>query len=218
MLILNRIEFKKSSQLKAREEDRPKFEPNVETSFPGLDNLPLRLRNGSRQSFSLSGDQVQSRGKALGIPITETWWMNIQLLTHAYVLTISSKQLSHLIEARNDLVASGGLDSKGREKCVEACRGASLALAYNRTGRIQVESRRCAPRDDPKSRWRLGSAIPSFMFISLAVDLVKVLRVRVAVVADRRYKLYRSKRRNTFLYIRRNFAIGLNPNEGPTRY
>ena len=68
-----------------------------------------------RQSFSLSGDQVQSRGKALGISITETWWMNIQLLMHGYVLTISSKQLNHLIEARNDFVKSDELHSKGRE-------------------------------------------------------------------------------------------------------
>ena len=82
--------------------------------FPGLDNLPFRLRNG-RESFSLSGDQVQSRGKALGIPITETWWMNIQLLMHGHVLVISSKQLNHFIQTRNDFVASGGLDSKGRE-------------------------------------------------------------------------------------------------------
>ena len=82
--------------------------------LPGLDNLPIRLRNG-RESFSLSGDQVQSRGKPFGIPITETWWMNIQLLMHGHVLTISSKRLNHLVEARNDFVASGGLDSKGRE-------------------------------------------------------------------------------------------------------
>ena len=82
--------------------------------FTGLDNLPLRLRNG-RESFSLSGDQIQSRGKALGIPITETWWMNIQLLMHDHVLTISSQQLNHLVEARNDFFASGGLEFKGRE-------------------------------------------------------------------------------------------------------
>ena len=68
-----------------------------------------------RQSFFLSGDQVQSRGKALGISITETWWMNIQLLMHGHVLTISSKQLNHLIEARNDFVKSDELYSKGRE-------------------------------------------------------------------------------------------------------
>ena len=82
--------------------------------FPGLDNLALRLRNG-RGSLSLSGDQIQSRGKAFGNPITETWWMNIQLLMHGHLLTISSKQLNHLVEARNEFVASGGLDSKGRE-------------------------------------------------------------------------------------------------------
>ena len=108
------IVLRRTAKLKAREEDRTNLKPNVEASFPGLENLSIRLRN-NRQSFSLSGDQVQSRGKALRIPITETWWMNIQLLIHEYVLTISSKQLNHLIEARNDFTTSGRSDSKGRE-------------------------------------------------------------------------------------------------------
>ncbi|KAL9073096.1 MAG: hypothetical protein Q9161_003150 [Pseudevernia consocians] len=34
---------------------------------------------------------------------------------HEHVLAISSKQLNHLIEARNDFVGSGGLHFKGRE-------------------------------------------------------------------------------------------------------
>ena len=34
---------------------------------------------------------------------------------HGYVLTISSKQLNQPIETRKDFIASGGLDSKGRE-------------------------------------------------------------------------------------------------------
>ena len=59
------------AKLKAREQDRTNFLPNVEASFPGLDDLPLRLRDGT-QSFSLSGDQVQSKGKALRIPISSS--------------------------------------------------------------------------------------------------------------------------------------------------
>ena len=99
---------------KARKADRSKLKPNAERSFPGLENLPLRLRNGS-QSFSLCGDQIQSRGKALGIPIAEDWWMNIQLLMQGHVVIISSKQLNYLLEARRKFVASGGLDANGRE-------------------------------------------------------------------------------------------------------
>ena len=37
----------RAAKHKAREVYRSNFEPNVEKSFPGLDNLPLRLRNGT---------------------------------------------------------------------------------------------------------------------------------------------------------------------------
>lgn len=56
--------LRRKPKLKAREEDRSQFQPNVEMSFPGLENLTLKLRNG--RQISLSGDQIQSRGKALG--------------------------------------------------------------------------------------------------------------------------------------------------------
>ena len=62
-------ELTRLAKLKAREQDRTNLLPNVVATFPGLDDLPLRLRNGT-QGFSLSGDQVQSRDKALGIPIS----------------------------------------------------------------------------------------------------------------------------------------------------
>ncbi len=57
----------------------------LKLTFLGLDDVPMRLRNGT-EIFSLQGSDIVSRGKALGIPLGQGgWWINVHLRMHAHV-------------------------------------------------------------------------------------------------------------------------------------
>ena len=75
----------KRPKVMARLEDPSTFELDVECTYLGFDTLPLSFR-GRRESFHLYGGDIVSRGKAMGIPLDEGWWRNIQLLMRGHVL------------------------------------------------------------------------------------------------------------------------------------
>lgn len=60
--------------MKLRLEDASKFEPNINATFPGIDNLRLRLRN-ARQTFFFRGKGIKIRGKAIGVSLLNDWWL-----------------------------------------------------------------------------------------------------------------------------------------------
>lgn len=80
-------------KLKARQADPSKFKDNVSATFPGLENLPEEIKKGT---IKLTGSDVRSRGKAIGIPIGGDWWISIQLLMHGHIVIISAKELDTL--------------------------------------------------------------------------------------------------------------------------
>ena len=108
-------ELRRKEKVKAPMQDPAKFGPNVNATFPGIDdlsfmlrngltfpgidNLPLMLRNG-HQTFSLLGSDIVSRGKAIGIPLGGEWWLNIDLRMHGHVVVISKKELVQIDHAR----------------------------------------------------------------------------------------------------------------------
>ena len=65
---INTNNLHRKAKIKARLEDLSLSQPDLENTFPGLSQLPTAIRN---QSFSLSGEDIRSRGKALGVPIGE---------------------------------------------------------------------------------------------------------------------------------------------------
>ena len=91
------IKLKTKKKLKARQEHPEKFVPDMAVTFPGLSKLPVHLRN---ETITLSGNDVQSRGKAIGIPLSSNWWVNIELALHGHLVIISSKELKTIAEKR----------------------------------------------------------------------------------------------------------------------
>ena len=101
--------------MSARLGDPVKFEPNVKAAFPGIDDSSLMLRDDltfvgiddptvrlrrGQQIISFQGSDIISRGKAIGIPLGNNWWLNVHLRIHDYVVAISSKELSLVNSAR----------------------------------------------------------------------------------------------------------------------
>ena len=79
--------------MKARHEDPSRFGSNLPATFPGLDQLPDGIRNGT---VELSDMDVVSRGKAIGIPIGSDWWISIHLRLHGHLVVITAKELETL--------------------------------------------------------------------------------------------------------------------------
>ena len=88
--------LRRSAKIKAREQNPGHFVPHTAHTFPGLDLLPAAIRHGP---FRLSGSSIQSRGKALGIPLKDDYWINIHLRMHGHVIAISNQELASIKEA-----------------------------------------------------------------------------------------------------------------------
>lgn len=95
-------------KLKARQDFPEKFTDNVGPTFPGLDKLPDRIRNGT---IELSGSDIQSRGKAMGIPLGDNWWINVQLALHGHFIVIDSEELERDGESKTIQLALVNQDS-----------------------------------------------------------------------------------------------------------
>ena len=54
--------------LKVRQDHPERFTDNVAATFPGLDQLSNQVKNGT---IEWSGSDIQSRGKAMGVPLGE---------------------------------------------------------------------------------------------------------------------------------------------------
>ena len=70
---------------------------------------------GIENSFSLQGSDIKSRGKALGIPLKDNWWICVHFLMHGHIVAITSRELQSLERAREEYLASGGPRAKGRK-------------------------------------------------------------------------------------------------------
>ena len=88
--------LRRSAKIKAREQNPGHFVPHTAHTFPGLDLLPAAIRHGP---LRLSGSDIQSRGKALGIPLKDDYWINIHLRMHGHVIAISNQELASIKEA-----------------------------------------------------------------------------------------------------------------------
>ena len=88
--------LRRSATIKDREQNPGHFVPHTAHTFPGLDQLPSAIRRGP---LSLSGSSIQSRGKALGIPLRDDYWINIHLRMHGHVIAISNQELDSIKEA-----------------------------------------------------------------------------------------------------------------------
>lgn len=88
--------LRRSAKIKAREQNPGHFIPHTAHTFPGLDQLPAAIRHGS---LRLSGSNIQSRGKALGIPLKDDYWINIHLRMHGHVIPISNQELAGIKDA-----------------------------------------------------------------------------------------------------------------------
>ena len=86
----------RNTKMKALEQNPEHFVPHTAHTFPGLDQLPAAIRLGP---FRLSGSSIQSRGKALGIPLKDDYWINIHLRMHGHVIAISNQELGGIKEA-----------------------------------------------------------------------------------------------------------------------
>ena len=82
----------RKDKMQARKDDPTLFGADVEGTFPGIESLPRDIRDGSR-CFSLSGKSIKSRGKAMGVPICDGWWLRIHLRMHGHILAISTQEL-----------------------------------------------------------------------------------------------------------------------------
>ena len=65
-------------------------------TFSRLEQLPAAIRHGP---LRLSGSNIQSRGKALGILLKDDYWININLRMHGHVIAISNQDLISIKEA-----------------------------------------------------------------------------------------------------------------------
>ena len=88
----------RSAKIKASEQNPGDFVPDTAHTFPGLDQLPAAIRH---EPFTLSGSDIQSRGKALGIPLKGDYWITINLRMHGHVIAISNQELASIKEAWN---------------------------------------------------------------------------------------------------------------------
>ena len=88
--------LRRSAKIKAREQNPGHFVPHLSHTFPGFDMLPAAIRDGV---VSLSGSDIKSRGKALGIRLQDGYWINIHLRMHGHVVAISNHELASIKEA-----------------------------------------------------------------------------------------------------------------------
>lgn len=87
--------LRRKDKIKAREQNPAHFAPYLSHTFPGFDMLPVAISQGL---ISLSGSDIESRGKALGIPLKDGYWINIHLRMHGHVVAISNHELAGIKE------------------------------------------------------------------------------------------------------------------------
>ena len=61
----------RKDKTRARLEDPSLFEPDLDKTFPGLVSVPKHILE---QSIELCGNQINNRGKTLGISIADEYW------------------------------------------------------------------------------------------------------------------------------------------------
>ena len=86
----------RSAKIKDRERNPGNCIPNTAHTFPGFDQLPADIKH---RPICLSGSDIKSRGRALGIPLKDDYWINIHLRMHGHVIAISNHELDTIKEA-----------------------------------------------------------------------------------------------------------------------
>ena len=86
----------RSAKIEDREQTPGNYDAHTAHTFPGFDQLPAAIKHGP---ICLSGSDIKSRGKALGIPLKDDYWINIHLRMHGHVIAISNQELDVIKEA-----------------------------------------------------------------------------------------------------------------------
>lgn len=92
--------LKGKAKMAARKNNPQDFIPQPEITYPNLELLPARIRDG-QDSFPLCGQEVESYGKAIGIPIRlqdgRTLWLRVFCSLHGHVLPMPLTEYQEIL-------------------------------------------------------------------------------------------------------------------------